>query len=195
MTLDQQQPNENAGVSGWIFGDGTGESKVGTTFTPSVTAPIAKFTFKLRKFGTPSDNVKVELYTNSADVPNTLLATATEQVSGTSIPAGTTFTEYDFNFPNGPTLQAETLYWIVVSRTGSLDASNYYSVKDWFDNRDGYPRGVLHDLNTGVWTQYDDPGLPGFNDFYFKEYCVTPVGVVSSVPGYSFRFLDKVISY
>ncbi len=192
MTLDQQQPNENAGTSGWPFGDGVGESKVGTTFTPSVTAAIAKFTFKLRKFGTPSDNVKVELYTNLADAPNTLLATATEQVAGTDIPAGTTFTEYDFNFPNGPQLTAETTYWIVVSRTGSLDANNYYSVKDYLSSLDGYPRGVLHDLNSGVWTQYDGPN---FNDFYFKEYCITPSGVVSSVPDYSFRFRDQVTAY
>jgi len=160
MTLDQQQLNENAGVSNWIFGDGVAESKVGTTFTPSVTAPIAKFTFKLTKWGAPSDNIKVELYTNSADAPNTLLATATEQVAGTSIPVQPTFTEYDFNFPNGPTLQAETIYWIVVSRTGSLDASNYYSIKYWFDNRDGYPRGVLHDLNNACGHNMMTPAFP-----------------------------------
>ena len=91
----------------------------------------------LRTQGTPTDNVQIQLCSDSAGAPGTVIETV--MVAASSI--GSSFAYVAFNLAAPRLLAAGTTYWIVVSRTGALDVSNYYEMA--VDESLGYASGVL----------------------------------------------------
>lgn len=96
---------------------------------------------RVRAVGAPTDSLRVSIYTDSAGAPGTLLeqatvagSTLTDDVAWVSIP-----------FANTTALAYGTTYGLVIDRTGSMDALNFYEVE--IDTDAGYSRGVmsLHD--------------------------------------------------
>jgi hypothetical protein len=73
----------------------------------------------------PTDNVCVKIHSDTTGSPGTLLGTS-ENIAGTSLTDSYIWTR--FTFTTTISLSASTTYWIVVERTGSLDAVNWYKV-------------------------------------------------------------------
>jgi hypothetical protein len=91
---------------------------------------------RLRKVGSPADNVTVQLYTDSAGAPNTLLKTAT--VAAASIPTEMDWVSFDFD--NLQQLTSGTTYGLVVSRSGANSPTDYYEID--LDESAGYASGT-----------------------------------------------------
>lgn len=93
--------------------------------------------FNLRSEGSPTDSVQVALCSDSAGVPGAVIETVT--VAAAAI--GSTFSYISFALAAPRLLSAGTTYWLVISRTGALDAVNYYVLA--VDEALGYASGVL----------------------------------------------------
>jgi hypothetical protein len=103
--------------------------KVAQTFKPTVTFPLARFEVFLSKVGVPADQLQLQIYSDNAGVPGTLLVTADNQIQGSGLLVGfdkPTKCVFDFSF--SPTLTTGTTYWAVLSRTGPTDEANFYRV-------------------------------------------------------------------
>lgn len=77
---------------------------------------------RLKRVGSPSDQVRVSIYSDNSDAPNTQLATAT--VDGADIPVEIDWVKFTFSY----SLTYETTYWIVVERTSTNSITDYYTV-------------------------------------------------------------------
>jgi hypothetical protein len=130
--------NEHTGSDG----GGTITATVwGQRYYQTFTAPTAVWTvdaveIRLRKVGSPADNVTVQLYTDSGGSPNTLLKSAT--VAAASIPDEMDWVSFDFD--NAQLLAAATTYGLVVSRSGANDWDDYYEID--LDDAAGYANGA-----------------------------------------------------
>ena len=99
---------------------------------------VASVLVRMRRVGTPADNVTVELCSDSAGEPGTVLDSKT--IVGATI--GTNESSWvAFEMANTDTITYGTTYWIVVSRSGANEAYNYYICE--VDEELGYPRGQL----------------------------------------------------
>lgn len=115
--------------------------KVYMKWTPtSGTWSVAEIAIKVRKEGTPADNIKVELCANSSGTPGTVLASGT--IAGSSIGKGAAWKSATLNTP--VSVSNGTNYHIVVSRTGAADEDHYYMLA--VDENLGYAGGSM-----GLW--------------------------------------------
>ncbi|MPM02101.1 hypothetical protein SDC9_48346 [bioreactor metagenome] len=128
---------------------------VGQTFTTGAIMHVSSVKVKLSKTGSPTDNITAKIYSVSSGVPSTLLYTSTNSISGSTLT--TSFAEYEFLFSSA-TLAANTVYAITLSRSSSVNASNYYNVRD--SSSDVYSGGTFLVYNS-AWT-----AISG-NDMYF----------------------------
>jgi len=116
---------------------------------------VDKIAIRITSVGTPSDNIKVALHSDSAGNPDTELEAVT--VAGSTITTAMNWNE--FEFANTTTITYGTNYWIVVSRTGSNNHSNFYSVD--MDEDVGYARGGMKLFTGSSWTARDpDAHMP-----------------------------------
>ena len=92
----------------------------------------------LKKVGTPTDSIKVGIQSNSAGAPDgTFLGSAT--LAGSSITTG--YVEYTFTLDSEVNITANTKYFIVLERTGTLDNTNAYRVRS--DDNVSYSGGGI----------------------------------------------------
>lgn len=92
---------------------------------------------RVRAVGAPSDSLRVSLYTDSAGAPGTLLEQAT--IAGSSLTDGIEWVSIPF--ANTTALAYGTTYGLVIDRTGTMDADDFYEVE--IDTDAGYSRGAL----------------------------------------------------
>lgn len=131
------------------FGDSDANTYVAQGFRLGVAVPWSadRILVKMRKEAAPTDSVRVSLYNDSAGVPGTELAFAL--ITGSNLP--TDYNWVDIQLNTRVPLSIATQYWIVMKRSGSADATNYYFVD--VNQELGYPRGSLKIGNlTPVWT-------------------------------------------
>jgi len=105
-------------------------------------------------FGTPTDNLIVQLCANNAGVPGTVLATAT--IPASEIESGTQKITKDFSTP--VTFELATTYFLVVSRSGALSSVNHYKIG--VDEGLSYTSGEMRLWNGSSWvTRVPDADL------------------------------------
>ncbi len=109
---------------------------------------LAVFIFKV---GIPTDNLLVHIYTDSSGSPGSLVTNG----SATAIPGKVINTEEGSvviaEFPTPPSLTVGA-YHIVITRSGSIDASNYYKFVSTIDSN--YPNSIKNFADgTPIWTQ------------------------------------------
>jgi|GEM_PF-3255055 len=188
MILDQQQTE---GGTEWGTGE-TGAQKTAQTFKPSVSADICNFAVYLYKGGSPTDDFKLQVYTDNAGVPGILLGESTTIINGASLTTSSQLT--NFSFDRGIQLTVNETYWAVLFRTGAPDDTNFYKLEARLSSLDNkYNRGSTYDYNGSAWVNYDD--ATHFYDLHFQEYYFSPLAVVSSVPSTSFRIIDQITAY
>ena len=107
---------------------------------------VANILLRMRRVGSPADNVLVQLCSDTAGAPGTVLDSQT--VVGATI--GTRESSWVvFEMSNADTITYGTTYWIVVSRSGANEARNYYVVE--VDEDLGYTRGALKLWDGAAW--------------------------------------------
>lgn len=100
---------------------------------------------RMKKEGSPTDNVTVQLRSDSSGAPGAVLASAS--MAGANVSENLNW--HEFELSTRVSLSASTTYWISIERSGSLDASNYYKVDG---NEDlGYTRGVFKIWTGSAW--------------------------------------------
>lgn len=115
--------------NGISFGGATSTQLLAQTFTPTTSGPLSSVDIHLRvPFGATSDQARLQLYSGdlTGGTLGSLLATATDQTV-TSVGSFATST---FPFPSPATVTANTIYTLVLSRTGTLADTPLY----WADS-------------------------------------------------------------
>jgi hypothetical protein len=141
------------GTLGYSFGDNNAK-EIAQSIKYSGTCNLASISVYVKKVGAPADNLKVSLCANTDDItPGTELTSGT--IAGTLlttdyawyvIPVGT----YSFSGYNS--------YFIKLSRSGSQDVDNYYSVE--LDEAALYPSGIFNILIGSNWATGPAADMP-----------------------------------
>jgi len=130
-------------------GETVANAKVAQLVTVTTGRPfyIPKIQLQVSILGSPVDNLRVSTYTNVAGNPGVLLETV-----DVSPAAFTTVSTWQDALLAGTTAMASgTAFWIVVERSGAIDAANYYIVVS--EEALGYLGGnfLIYNSFTGLW--------------------------------------------
>jgi hypothetical protein len=127
-SIDQEyvvgQDNDDAGTGVGKLRTGTNNNTIlGQSFTPSATISMNKIRLYLKKVGTPTGNLTVEIRADGAD-PTVAALQATSNTFNVATLISGTYDWWDFTFPTPPTLTGGTEYWILLSGDYSVSSSN-----------------------------------------------------------------------
>jgi len=111
----------------------------------------------LKQIGVNTDNVVMDLCADSAGVPGTVLASVS--VAASAISGGRWNVRFVFSSP--VTVQASTTYWIRLSRSGAVNASNHYNA--FMEATNSYTDGKHMTWNGTAWVDV----LAGLADLNF----------------------------
>jgi hypothetical protein len=123
-----------------LWGDATSRIGMAQKITTGSAVTIATASFSLKKFGSPTDNLTALIVASDG---TTVLATSAT-VAGSSLTTSYAWVNFTFSTPYA--LSASTIYYIVITRSGAADASNYYLL-DWSTDN-VYTGGELHTYST-----------------------------------------------
>lgn len=115
---------EDSGDSGNI-GQAAGNFYAYQVMIPPKNLSLAEIWWKGFKSGNPVDNLTLQLYSVAAGIPNALIATA-NVINGKQITSDVNGQWYRFAFAVVQALIAGTQYMIVMSKSGGVDAANFY---------------------------------------------------------------------
>lgn len=153
VSTDSALINELPSASVTITAHG---QKIAQSFSlaANYTWTVDKIEINCKKAGSPADNLKVELCSDSAGSPGSVLVSDT--VAAADIGTDSDWIEFDMG--NTQSISYGTTYWIVVSRTGSNDIDDYFIVD--VDEDLGYSRGSLLVYTGSAWTtRYNDADM------------------------------------
>jgi hypothetical protein len=148
-----------------VYGTGGTYEKIAQSFTLDESITCKKLVLRLLKGGSPTDNFIIRIETNNAGSPsgNLVDASATKTYACSTL-AGSV-ADYTIEFPAAFSLSASTLYWIVMSRSGVRDTSNYPA---WFGMDPGiYADGSWQPMASGSWVTAGQAGDHNFE--VYKE--------------------------
>jgi hypothetical protein len=158
----------------------TSLTRVAQGFTPSVSAGVGRIILRLRRVGTVTDNVFVQICSDTAGAPGAVIGTSADVVGST---INTTDTQVTFDFsPTTSAITASTLYWIVVARDGALDDTNYYRIRGVVPTS-SYAGGENSVETGGNWFSGND------TDEYFEEYYDDTTIVIPGSPARNINLL------
>lgn len=102
---------------------------------------LATVEVRVRRVGSPADNLRVGLYADAAGTPGALLEAAT--LAGSALLEEVDWVALEFS--NTVLLNDGVTYGLLIERTGAMDPDNFYEVE--IDPEGGYARGAmrLHD--------------------------------------------------
>lgn len=137
-----------AGAGSVTVGTTTSNNAQGQSFTPGASLLLSEVRIPLRKNGSPTDNVTLTIQSDASNKPSgTVLGTASRSRSGTPITTTSFWTTFKFTTPIS--LSASTKYWMVVQRSGAVDAANYYFIET--NTASGYAGGGTSTLSVATW--------------------------------------------
>ncbi len=120
-----------------------------TKFVATETTTVCKVNLYLEKFGSPTFNIKVHIYSHDAgnDEPDTLIGTSSDVINAATL----TTSEAIYSFVNiSASITNTTTYWVVVECVTVGDADNYGR---WHHNETGTTERVVRDADgLGTWT-------------------------------------------
>jgi len=137
LTVDQSQTSTSTEQK---LRETTSNAYVAQSFTPAYSKEITQVKLKLKRVGSPSGFIWVEIrdiatgYEYPSDAPKTFGADSKQAISGkidvsqiSNADGGTT---YDFILPKGIKLNKDTVYAIVLNADYSINSSNYIAVRE-----------------------------------------------------------------
>jgi len=163
----------DASGGGHSVGYSSAVEKQAQSIQETTTITVNQIKVPICKVASPTDTFKISIQTDSAGVPSgSILAYGT--ISYTELDAFPTVTEETITLDDTIVLTANTKYWIVAERTGSLNSTNYY----YWDGKGTtcYANGAGITLVNSVWTT--DSGGNTAADYYLKLDLVTATNKV-----------------
>lgn len=140
-----------SGGAGQPVGAQTANTRVAQSFRLAGQSwPVGEVWLKVGKRGSPADSLRLELCADASGNPGALLASA--EVSATALAHATAWLRFALD---NPLLVADTPYWLVLRRTGALDAENYYTTLA--DEEIGYPDGECRLWDGANWRLRQPP--------------------------------------
>ncbi len=163
------QPTSDANYN---FGDTGGNEFLGQGFIPSATGYICKVGVYLKKVGSPSDNITIAIYSGTT-APTTLVDSVT--LAGSSLT--TSLAWYYPLFYYKQQMTASSQYFLVLSRSGANNGSNYYQ---WGGKGTGTYSGTYNTAwrGTTAITMSQIGSAPDYNDLIFEVYKESTSAVV-----------------
>lgn len=131
-TLDWRSYQTSAGLIGnapaqngsQAIGASTTSLRVAASFSPGVDLSVRDVDLRLRREGSPADNLSVQLQADAGGLPSGS-ALGSSSLAGSSL-AQESYPWVRFNFDPLVSLSAGMTYWLVVQRSGSVSSSAYY---------------------------------------------------------------------
>ncbi len=166
-TLEWSFPQETRGYEGFTkpaqtiyrFGRQASDTAIAQSFMTDYGPWMAsEVVVDLRQLGISSDDVVMDLCANNAGVPGSSLASVS--VPASEISGGRWHVRFLLETP--VEIQANTTYWIKLSRSGALHSSNHYTA--YHETNNSYPNGKLMVWGGSVWADVS-AGLADIN-FY-----------------------------
>jgi len=162
-TLEVEQLNYTTGSIGWGT---TSQERIAQTFQPTHDYKLSRVTLWTVRNGSPHDNIEMELWAGDSNNPTYKMANAQNRILGSLQPTQNIKTA-DMHFDFGKIqLYSGQTYWLIMTRDGGLDNTNYYALLASFNATDNYLRGGAKKYTTAAgWSDY----LTN-SDFCFKIY-------------------------
>jgi hypothetical protein len=135
---------------------------------------------KLAKHGDPGDAFLVDLCSDNAGVPGTILAT--DEIAGAAVAESRDWTTLTLD--SEVSLALATTYWLRARRSGAIDADNYYEVS--VDEDLGYASGSLLLYDGASWAARDPDADMAFRVEGVEE-TTTQIGRIVTDSGQFFR--------
>lgn len=135
-----------------------------------------------RKVGSPSDDLRISIRSDSSGTPGTILESADVPASSLSTRTARVVAQ----FLNTLSLTAGGTYWISVGRSGTADSFNYYEVA--IDEDLGYASGELQLRDGAAWQDRPTDGDMPFQ-VLGSEVTTTQIGALAMQEG---QFLSGV---
>jgi len=126
---------------------GGDSDKVAAKFTTVGVGDVVTAHVILKKVNTSSDNVIVSVFATDGTKPTGSTLGDSDAVAISSFSTGCA--SVDFTFSTPVTISAATEYWLVLSRTGTLDNTNRPQVCG--TSSGGDHQVTIHRTDTGVW--------------------------------------------
>lgn len=167
-TLDQSNTTTNGSVI-LRRSDTSINNRWGQSFLCGTTGTLDSISISLSKSGSPTGNLKIELFAGDATSPTGSVLSTSANLDVSTVSASQT--EYTLAFSNNYTMTSGTRYWLVISSTTTQ--SNTVCINIWYNNSSVYANGINNRADDTTW-QNDQGG-----DLYFKEYLIpSPVSTV-----------------
>jgi len=151
FTDNEAAAQTQTGGTAVVVGDAAARTKQSQQVIVTMSGKRAKVLLRVRKQGAPVDNFQVQIFSNSGNAPSATPLSAVASLAGGSITSS--FAEYTFSLtPTNPadlTLTQPTSYHIVVTRSGSNDAVNYYEIDGVTA---GTYEGIANTYNGSAWS-------------------------------------------
>lgn len=135
-----------------LFGDVSGNTRRSVQIKPYAAITSTTLKLLLKKVGSPGDNLTIEIQGDSSGDPDgTAITNGTSNtVAGSGLT--TDYAEVTFTFASAFSLSADTVYHIVLKRSGAVDGSNHYKVLSLAND---YANFVGKKYNGSAWSSGD----------------------------------------
>lgn len=161
LLADQINDIPSTPTDSLTFRNTSSSQDIAQSFQVSISSPINKVQFYIKKVGSPA-NASVRVVADNSGLPSTTnLLSSQGTISASSVT--TSYGWLDVALPDNPTLYAGTTYWLVVDNSSNSD-SNYYILGA---NDSGYSSGSV---KIGVFGGSWNNPSPTTLDSYFKIY-------------------------
>lgn len=131
------------------LGDATARTEIAQGFKVGTSAFYKYFVIPMLEVGTVTDNINLEVHTDSTGPSGTTVTYGTsDTITGSNLDEGLRNIVFQFN--PAIYLSADTQYHMVLTRSGSVSSSNYYRVCEDDDN--GYGDGTMYTSDGTTYT-------------------------------------------
>lgn len=160
--IDQQYTNTTLSNEIYIRNSATQNVEAGLRVIPTVTAQVSKFDFWIKKRGTPTGDILVKIYSETSDLPGTLLAIS-DTVDVSTVSTSYDYVSFTFAGANKIQLTSGTDYDFCLA--GDYVPSSSDNVANSQHLTGSYASGGILLLNSGSWAEYADYD-PAFKQYY-----------------------------
>jgi len=103
----------------------TTNDKLAQSFEISTASTVSEIDLYLKKVGSPTGNLTVEIQTDSAGEPSGTAVTNGTSNTVSASTLTTSFTDITFSFASNPSLASGTTYWLVLTTSDTQSNTNY----------------------------------------------------------------------
>ena len=148
--LDQEEQGKithlGGGKSSYDLGKSTGNTRMAQSFLVTQTDfQLSHIWLRVSVTGQPADDLQVAIHADDNDSPGELLGQADSPAN--SLDGSWAWVHWELL--TALALSSQTKYWLVVKRSGAVDAANYYEVES--DDGPGYTDGQLKRWDGSSW--------------------------------------------